>query len=194
MHCGAKKAFSLAEVLMAMGLALLLSLVAFRIFVPSLTYSAEGTARLDLQQSARLAMQTIALDLSHTRPLAISTAPDALALVPQVSMDGSGLPIWSDKVVVFHLEGKTLSRYELDGKTPVPGHYTPAELAGLSLPAPTKKLADSVVAFEVTDPIPATDVDPPLPLQVRLVLEKTVARRGPVRITFERSFSPRTAN
>lgn len=197
MPCVDRRGFTLAEVLVAAGVSLLMAGVFFKVFVPAMSHSAKGTTRLELRQFALLAFYQIQNELSHTRPNALSAADAMLATHPQVSLDGSGLPIWADSAVLFsHLASEEkLAKYSLPGATEKPNRYAPVDLLALrpTLGAPEKILASFVSEFRVAMPTVATATVPSKPLELELVMEKDVPGDDTaVSVTVLRKFAMRT--
>ncbi len=190
--------FTLLEVMIAAGLTLLLLGIVIKIFVPAMSHSSQGTTRLELQQFAILAQQQIHRELSRTRFGGVSVADSNLLVHPQASLDSAGQPIWSDHVILFHLDSGSgkLGKYKLSSTPEKPNRYDPAGLLTLasSLPNPDKIIAGFVTEFHARMPVPATATVAGKPFQVKLVLEKKIARMDkPVQISLTQTFAFRTA-
>lgn len=190
--------FTLLEMMIAAGLTLLLLGVVIKVFVPAMSHSSQGTTRLELQQFAILAHQQIHKELSRTRFGGVSVAESNLLIHPQASLDSAGQPIWSDHVILFHLDSSSgkLGKYKLSSTPVKPNRYDAPGLLTLatSLPAPEKIVAGFVSEFKAEMPVPATATVPGKPFQIKLVLEKKIARMdNPVQISLTQSFDFRTA-
>ncbi|MGE0489676.1 MAG: hypothetical protein AB7S38_10730 [Vulcanimicrobiota bacterium] len=191
MSKSANRAFSLLELLVASGLLLLLGTLFVWFLVPSVRYSSQGAARVDLEQMVTLALDRIGNDLQHTvargvsyHPLAAAGASDpvVLAIVPQADVDADGRRIWSQEVVVYFWDRSAHKLYRrtwppgppasLSVPTPLPTNrptsFGVADLLALCDPAGTRSVATDVTRFDVSHAGPGASIVPPLRIDLEL--------------------------
>lgn len=78
-----KRGFTIAEVLIAAGLSIMLGMCLFWVLIPSFRIAQEGQIRTELQQQGELALQQLNADLQVAVPTSVS-----LALPPNPTTDG----------------------------------------------------------------------------------------------------------
>jgi len=69
-----RRGYSLVEVMVAGGVAFLLSMMVFYVILPSFRIVGEGQIRTELQQQGELAIQQVVADLQNTVPTGVSLA------------------------------------------------------------------------------------------------------------------------
>lgn len=174
--------FTLPEALIAGGIVLLLLGVLIQTLLPALRYSAEGTVRVELQQSGYLALRQITDDLQKTTAAGVSfqaTPVAALAINSIDSIDGTGKRVWSDQVHLYGLDSpsrKLLLEPHTVTQTSLalPSLLSTSDITTLmsGTSGRERTLASNVENFEVTPYLSATATLPAQPMSVRIRLGK----------------------
>ncbi|MGE0491149.1 MAG: hypothetical protein AB7S38_18215 [Vulcanimicrobiota bacterium] len=106
-----RKAFSLAEVLVVAGLAVLLLALVVGVLLPSLGAFQRTSSRVDMQQTALVSMRRIRHDLERSTPASIQTYSQAgvcaLLIHRLQGLDATGARQWEEKVVIYHFHPAT---------------------------------------------------------------------------------------
>ncbi len=107
-------AYSLAEVLVAAFLSLLLLTLIAAFLVPVLRHTASSTTGVEIQQECLRALSDIcySLEMSSVRGVSFSctrqmpeTGPVYLAVIPVKDVDGQGVKLWEERIVLYVWEG-----------------------------------------------------------------------------------------
>ncbi|MBN9416187.1 MAG: hypothetical protein J0I12_12155 [Candidatus Eremiobacteraeota bacterium] len=106
-----KRGFTIAEVLVAGGLTLMLGMCLFWVLIPSFRIAQEGQIRTELQQQGVLALQQLGSDLQIAVPTSVSLAPPVNPLTDGMiiginplnqSQSGAALSFEAQLVLWFH--------------------------------------------------------------------------------------------
>jgi len=159
----ARRAFTLAEVMIAMALLAVVSTVAYEILAQLFRFSGRASQRSKMQAEGTVVLSNLASDLRLTRADRISTAPltdgglcAAFACARDVT--GQGVPIWQNWVsYVWRKDsGKLVRRHTPPGPPNLtvsfngPGALPGSDLVALSNAGPNgteHRLSDCVKAF-----------------------------------------------
>lgn len=214
--CARKRAITLLEVLVSLGLAGLIVGIFASVLVPTFQASTRNSARVELQQEAQVVASRLQSDLQKATPaglgLLVPSAGDRTAVVSINSLldvNSSQPPVQIfDKQLILYIYRPTARA--LVRRLWPPSPTPPVQVGGLTLgaefavrPEPARmqdwaanpaagevKLSAHVLEFAVTSPVAAPLIASPLKLQ--LVLEKTPdSRLAPLRYEISQSFSLR---
>lgn len=153
--------FTLAEVLVAGALGLMLMVLLFQFLVPTMRASVRGATRVELQQMAVIALNKISADLQNTAPAGLSlstTPPVSMGIVRISTVMGDGRQVWEQKMIVYGLQGDRLIRKEFPpGAASVtfsanaPVRVSASTLAGIAAEVSGKEqtIASGVMLFNV---------------------------------------------
>lgn len=108
-------AFTLVEMLIAAGLALLVLVLMVQVLVPAFKISARTSVRSELHQRANHALGFLSRDLQHTSPDGIAyfrTGPQRflLSMHPIVDSSPEGKRVYQDGLIVYLWENDRFSR------------------------------------------------------------------------------------
>lgn len=134
-----RRGFTLLEVLVAAVLTLLVMGVAFGYLVPAWRASARIQTRVELQQSAVVALDRLTAELKTSAPGGVTLSdgvPRILAINPVEKVQGNGLVVWKSSYILYVFEGDRLERIEWP-----PGG--PAASPSQQLPTRAKRLPRS---------------------------------------------------
>ncbi|MBI3926023.1 MAG: prepilin-type N-terminal cleavage/methylation domain-containing protein [Armatimonadetes bacterium] len=160
-----QRGWTLIELLIASTVAMLLLTMVVWFLVPAMRFSIEGTAKVELQESAVMALNKMIADLqlSPASGISISTDPPAVAINRIEQIDANGSPQYEDKLRVYWYDSGrqqlTLEEYPPDppglGLTFVAGR--PTKITSLDLQQIAQQtnnqerfLAGNVQSFSVT--------------------------------------------
>ncbi|HXE73733.1 MAG TPA: hypothetical protein VNO81_13810 [Candidatus Nitrosotenuis sp.] len=203
---------TLIEVLVGGGLAVLVLTVLIMFLLAAFKFSGQGTARVEMQQQAVVALERMASELQRSSTEAVALLsrdplkpqnPVAFALTRLKDVSGEGDPIWEEKLIVYYWdrERSLLLRREWPPAPPTLGlslssrranKVSPADLISLasSTNGTEKLLARGVCSFDVTHAGSGSSIEPPLTLT--LGLEREVARqKGPETFQLSRTVTLR---
>ncbi len=138
-----KRGFSLAEVLIASGLAMLVLTVGVMVFIPALRVWNRGQARSEVQQAAIVSGNWLRRDIEHAAPESIYWEGGGLRMVVQgrpLEYDASGAAKWHEHVF-YWLEKGDLHRQARELK--------PAPTEPPVLPAPARDPQAHVIARNI---------------------------------------------
>ncbi|MCA9791261.1 MAG: hypothetical protein KC910_05680 [Candidatus Eremiobacteraeota bacterium] len=156
-----RRAFSLAEVLVAVGLALLLLTLLVGVLLPSLGAFRRTSSRVDMQQTALVSMRRIRHDLERSTPASVQVYASGGVCVLLIhrlkGLDASGAREWEPKVVIYHFNPasarlvRELWPNSGTASTSEPQHLEDATLAALasSVNPNQRVVAVGVDSFEV---------------------------------------------
>ncbi|MGE0492092.1 MAG: hypothetical protein AB7S38_22955 [Vulcanimicrobiota bacterium] len=198
-----RRAFTLAEIVIAATLALLVLGLAAGYLMPALRASTRSATRVELDQRAVIALSRLVREAESTSPAGLSlrsTDPVCVAVNPLEEVRPNGDLIWSESYVIFYFDrarGQLLRRQWPPGDpapTPAqtrrskPKKLTPDELADIvSRPAPVSVLARDVTSFSILQS--GDDLLMKMPIRFELVMEKTIAggRQQAERVVYSRT-------
>lgn len=175
------RAFTLLEVIVGFSLFLLIGLLLFQVFVPTLQAIAATQRRVGLQQRCIVAMHRLENDLQNSVPAGLSVASTADTIVgqPLQEFTPEGAQVFQQMLWVYTLNGQELRR----------GEWTSPGPPALSLTLETNKaqrvavpdfvllstnlaryrtLADEVTQFQVLHGGVGSSVAGPLTIQISL--------------------------
>ncbi len=189
-----RRGFTLPEILIAGGLALLLMGVLIQSLIPAMRYSAEGAVRVELQQAGILALQRMTSDLQKTTAAGVSlkTGPvDAMAVNTIQTVDSGGVRVWSDEINVYSYD-PTRKRIEVETQkvttptTAFPNILTSVQIQSIasSQSGRERLLALNVDEFVISPAASATTTLSAQPLSITLKMGKDLPHT-PKRATME---------
>lgn len=194
-----KSGFSLLELVVALALLTLVTLVSLNLTRPLALLSTRSLDRLEMQQEALISLAQLRSSLQSSVPAGLSLADGLIAINPraQPAVDSSGNLHWSDKVDLFYTTSSELRQRRWPSQPAVPGDPAvppamnsslhakrfegPQLLALVNPDAPARRLAQGVLAWRVDNL--GSDGTIHLPLQVLLVLQRRQRK-----MEFRRSF------
>lgn len=143
-----KRGFTLAEVLVGGGLALLVLSVAVMVFVPALRVWNRGQARSEVQQAAMVGGTWLRRDIEHAAPETIYWEGGGLRMVVQgrpLEHNAAGDALWHEHVFYWLGDAGTLHRQARELDPP------PSEPPALPVPARDPQahvIARNIYAFD----------------------------------------------
>lgn len=172
-----KRGVSLFEVMVAIGLLLLASVILMKVLVPSLRIGGEMQRRADFRQQALLAGRWLELDLRLGSPAAIGilSNPVVMAVQPPREMALDGSILWDQRLIVYSHSNLELKRGEWTGSpslsTPLsqtrPSRVSQTDLQLLgSWNTSSRVLARNVLSFAVSHGGVGESVGTPLRLEM----------------------------
>ena len=181
-----QRAFTLTEVLVALGLLLLLGALLVRILFPTFNLSHQRAVQTELQTTGSLALTRLTQDLRNSTPASVSFADNLLGCHRLADLSIDGDQVWEERLVVYRFlpEEKTLERVGVsldkitvkNASTAGPLRLQPSELSTVAeLPINTRLTFQSVVQFQVDSP-ESPNQSFQQPLTLRLKLEKEIFR------------------
>ena len=194
-----RSGFSLLELVVALALLSLVTLVSFNLTRPLALLSSRSLDRLEMQQEALITMGQLRASLQSSAPAGLSLSDGLIGINPrsQPAVDTSGNLHWSNQISVYYLHSAELRRREWPPAAPVAGdpavpawmdssvrckRLEGAPLLALANPqAPARRLARGVLAWRVENLGPDGAIHQPL--QILLTLE-----RHQRKLEFHRSF------
>ncbi len=189
-----KSGLSLLEIVVALGLLSLLTLMTVNLSRPLALISARTMDRMEMRQQALISLGQLRSSMQASAPQALSLRDGIIGVNPraQPAVDSSGNLLWSKKISLFYRlpADSTLRRREWPpdlpqaGDPPVPTWMSSAarpkrlegpELLALINPdAPSNQLAKGVVEWKVENL--GSDGLIHQPIQVLLILERRERR------------------
>lgn len=194
-----KSGFSLLELVVALAVLTLVTLVSLNLTRPLALLSTRGLDRLEMQQEALISLAQLRSSLQSSVPAGLSLADGMIAVNPraQPAVDSSGNLHWSDKVDLFYTASGELRQRAWPNQPAVPGepavpvamnsslhakHFEGPQLTALANPtAPARRLAQGVQLWRVDNLGPDGSIHQPL--QVVLILQRRQRK-----MEFRRSF------
>lgn len=122
-----RKGLTLPELLVALGLSLLATVIAFLLFNLFWRAGADISTKAQLQQLASVAMERIALDGRPSALPGVTVGEGVLALVRLADLEPNGLQRWDQTVVVYQKRGQLMLRQEVQEPSLPP--YLPTRLS-----------------------------------------------------------------
>lgn len=196
-----RRGFTYTEILVALFLLGVVSLLVARVLMASLHTSAKESARMEMEQTALFALQKVVRDLQLTSVGGVSYLPkgegqtSGVAINPFDDVSAEGNLAWQNRAIAFTWEPTTglLNRAVLDGlpspSLTAPTRLSTGELGAALASARGVTLSRGVVDFEVLNREPVTMTS--RALMVRLELERTIPRSGLRRFRMERQVTLR---
>lgn len=104
-----RRAFTLAEILIASAVMLLVGTLGISLLQPAMASGARHSARAEMQQQASIAMDKICIDLERTvggalsvfQPVPIATGATGLAMQRLAGFESTGDQLWEEQVRVY---------------------------------------------------------------------------------------------
>lgn len=191
-HGGRRPGFTLAEVLVAAALGLLVLGMTTRLLVPSARYLARGSATANAQRVAAMTIARLQQDLARSSGLGVKLASaDGMSLIsiqPTDDVTPDAQLVWQPRVVlyVWHQKQRRLTRgwRDLPADTSLehPADLDTQSLVQLAGQSTDPVLATGVVDFSLTH-AGATLVESPISLRIGLSggysLTQTLTLRTP---------------
>lgn len=184
-----KKGFTLLEITVTAVLLSMVMLLAIRFLVPTMRISARGTLRVEMQQTAVVALNRLITDYERSSPAGIGlrlTAPVAVSVCPVVRVQPDGADVWSDSFILYSYDVPTrqLRRREWPPGAPSPTteeltitkarRLGPDRIAGILAEPPARQiiLAADVDSFQILQPPGATGDMLIQPVRFQLTLKR----------------------
>jgi len=145
-----KRGFTLAEVLVGSGLAMLVLTVAVMVFIPALRVWNRGQARAEVQQAALVGGNWLRRDVEHAAPETLYWEGGGLRLVVQgrpLKHDATGASLWQEHVFYWLGSEGDLHR-QVRELTPPPSE--PPVLGVPPRDPQARVIARNIYAFEGT--------------------------------------------
>jgi len=163
-----KKAFSLAETMVAAGLFAVISLVLSQFIIAEMRFCRKASARLGLEREQLLLQESLRQDLiaSASAGISLNSSQSGLALQAVEDVGPDGVLKFSDtRLVAYRYESdRMLYRYSWQQNPPFvllprPARLTPTQWAGLLVNPPQRKTVwKSLTAFGVRSEASPQDV------------------------------------
>lgn len=194
-----KSGFSLLELVVAMALCTLVTVVSLNLTRPLSLLSNRALDRMEMQQEALISLSQLRSSLQSSAPPGLSLADGVFAINPrsQPAVDSSGNLHWSDRVELFYSASGELHQRRWPPQQPFAGdpavpawmsgsmrckRFEGAQLLALANPdAPARRLAQGVLQWKVENLGPDGVIHQPL--KILLVLQ-----RHQRKMEFHRSF------
>mgnify|MGYP003605593188 FL=1 len=194
-----RSGFTLLELVVALALLSLVTLVSFNLTRPLALISARSLDRMEMQQEALISLGQLRSSLQSSAPAGLSLDDGLMAINPrsQPAVDTSGNLHWSNQITCFYVHAGELRRREWPPSLPVAGDPPvptwmdstvrckrlegPPLLALANPRAQGKRLAQGVLAWKVENQ--GADGAIHQPLQVLLTLQRRQRK-----LEFHRSF------
>lgn len=193
---GAREAFTLPELLVAMTIGLLTLGIVVSLVVTTLRVSFRGTARIQLQQSAMMLVDSLSSDLAQA-PMAgleLFSSGDTfwLTIHPLANVGLDVEQQWSSSLVVYawdKKDGRVLRLVVPSGSTEHPVRPTAAQVQGWLKDEriPRRLVATEVTSFELKSALPAPKMGQPLTLVLELERPAT-GSQGAEKFALHRDF------
>lgn len=172
----ARRGLTLLELVMAMALLGILSVVAFRFVIHLFRYTARAGERSRLQTEATLVLNSLTADLQQTDPRLLSRFPTSLAVPRIKDVTGLGTRVWEDKYAVYSWPEKRMMRKLAPVVGSPPAVLTAAQMSGiLATPNGTERTLSTCVKAFACDltPGPAAELVLDLKLEEQTLSVKT---------------------
>lgn len=190
-----KRGFTILEIMVSAALLLLATGLIFQFLVPALQASSRSQVRVEMQQTATVALEYMVRDLERTSPGGVTLESGILAVNPVEQLQNDGTLIWEDVFVVYYWDttNQRLIRREWPPGPPAPRpehlfrgrakRLDSAILSQISVPAPDDRvMATGVIDFAVEDTGTGVLAQP---LTVRLRLQRGANTGRSEQETFE---------
>ncbi|MFN8608435.1 MAG: prepilin-type N-terminal cleavage/methylation domain-containing protein [Vulcanimicrobiota bacterium] len=183
-----KSGFSLLELVVALALLSLVTVVSLNLTRPLGLLSSRSLDRMEMHQESLISFALLRASLQSSAPPGLSLGDRVMAINPrsQPAVDSSGNLHWSDKLDVFYVASDELRQRRWPPAQPVPGdpavpafmsgslrckRFEGPQLLALGNPAsPARRLAQGVQSWKVENLGPDGLIHQPI--QVLLILQR----------------------